>query len=407
MGIFRKLKNKAKTKSQQRGGASGGYRGRRVKDHREPDPKPPKKIKIAKMPKKVKKQKPMSIERLPKKPKSLLEDESRMYRGSRIMYNEGEYVDVTAEKRYNSFINQDIKYLKELGDDYYNAGSSGLFKRTKQALGDFGKGERLLNDLKQVRREMGDDRSDTDLLNMINTQFKDSGLNYTVSDSFINKEKKYDGGKINYDAGGPVGDLDKDGTLNEYEQARQDAIDSNTRVKKEMGGMMMEEQLPDTQMEDDYMGFIINEALTDEEEDMLMSKLEQDNELSLLFDKVVDVAQEFAGSGPVEGPGSGVSDSIPARLSDGEFVFTAKAVEEIGSDNLMSMMKEAEAQAEERQQVAMGGMLDSGEEEVDANTQRQTVILDRGFVPEDEDLVGDEIKKRMMDPSTQSRYVRS
>ena len=109
----------------------------------------------------------------------------------------------------------------------------------------------------------------------------------------------------------------------------------------------------------------------------------------------------------VEGPGSGVSDSIPARLSDGEFVFTAKAVEEIGSDNLMSMMKEAEAQAEERQQVAMGGMLDSGEEEVDANTQRQTVILDRGFVPEDEDLVGDEIKKRMMDPSTQSRYVRS
>ncbi len=174
-----------------------------------------------------------------------------------------------------------------------------------------------------------------------------------------------------------------------------------------MGGMMMEEQLPDTQMEDDYMGFIINEALTDEEEDMLMSKLEQDMELSMLFDKVVDVAQEFAGSGPVEGPGSGVSDSIPARLSDGEFVFTAKAVEEIGSDNLMSMMKEAEAQAEERQQVAMGGMLDSGEEEVDANTQRQTVILDRGFVPEDEDLVGDEIKKRMMDPSTQSRYVRS
>ena len=110
MGIFRKLKNKAKTKSQQRGGASGGYRGRRVKHHREPDPKPPKKIKIAKMPKKVKKQKPMSIERLPKKPKSLLEDESRMYRGSRIMYNEGEYVDVTAEKRYNSF----IKYLADV-----------------------------------------------------------------------------------------------------------------------------------------------------------------------------------------------------------------------------------------------------------------------------------------------------
>ena len=76
----------------------------------------------------------------------------------------------------------------------------------------------------------------------------------------------------------------------------------------------------------------------------------------MLFDKVIDVAQEFAGSGPVEGPGSGVSDSIPARLSDGEFVFTAAAVEEIGADNLMAMMKDAEMKAEERQGLAEGGM---------------------------------------------------
>ena len=39
---------------------------------------------------------------------------------------------------------------------------------------------------------------------------------------------------------------------------------------------------------------------------------------------------EFSGSGPIEGPGTEKSDSIPARLSDGEFVFTAKATEEIG-----------------------------------------------------------------------------
>ena len=89
---------------------------------------------------------------------------------------------------------------------------------------------------------------------------------------------------------------------------------------------------------------------------MLTSKLEQDEELSMLFDKIIDVAQEFAGSGPVEGPGSGVSDSIPARLSAGEFVFTAKATEEIGEDKLMSMMKEAEANADERQGFAIGGM---------------------------------------------------
>jgi hypothetical protein len=120
----------------------------------------------------------------------------------------------------------------------------------------------------------------------------------------------------------------------------------------------MEPEMPmesDGEMEDGYTRFIMDEALTEDEEDMLMSKLEQDEELAMIFDKVIDVAQEFTGSGPVEGPGSGVSDSIPARLSDGEFVFTAKAVEEIGEDTLMSMMKEAEAAADERQPAQMGG----------------------------------------------------
>jgi len=123
-----------------------------------------------------------------------------------------------------------------------------------------------------------------------------------------------------------------------------------------MMAMNQSEMMPDEEMEDKYLDFIIDEALSEEEEDMLMSKLEQDENLSMLFDKVLDVAQEFAGSGPVEGPGSGVSDSIPARLSDGEFVFTTKAVKEIGEDTLMSMMKEAEAAADKRQGFAIGGM---------------------------------------------------
>jgi hypothetical protein len=36
-------------------------------------------------------------------------------------------------------------------------------------------------------------------------------------------------------------------------------------------------------------------------------------------------------TGPINGPGSGTSDDIPAMLSDGEFVFTAKAVRNAGS----------------------------------------------------------------------------
>jgi hypothetical protein len=37
-----------------------------------------------------------------------------------------------------------------------------------------------------------------------------------------------------------------------------------------------------------------------------------------------------ANGGEVEGPGTGTSDSIPANLSDGEFVMTAEAVRNAG-----------------------------------------------------------------------------
>jgi hypothetical protein len=36
-------------------------------------------------------------------------------------------------------------------------------------------------------------------------------------------------------------------------------------------------------------------------------------------------------TGPINGPGTGTSDDIPAMLSDGEFVFTAKAVRGMGN----------------------------------------------------------------------------
>ena len=54
------------------------------------------------------------------------------------------------------------------------------------------------------------------------------------------------------------------------------------------------------------------------------------------------VATELTEDELVEGPVDGTSDSIPAMLSDGEFVFTAKAVKNIGVDKLRKMMKQAE-----------------------------------------------------------------
>ena len=115
--------------------------------------------------------------------------------------------------------------------------------------------------------------------------------------------------------------------------------------------------VPDEQMEDNYLDFVISESLDDKEEVYLMDKLEADAQLSIIFDKLMNTATEFAGSGPVEGPGSAVSDSIPARLSDGEFVVTAKATDEIGSDNLEAMMKDAEDKADQRQMAKAGGII--------------------------------------------------
>ena len=122
--------------------------------------------------------------------------------------------------------------------------------------------------------------------------------------------------------------------------------------------------IPDEQMEEDYVDYVMEETLSNEDRNYLISALEKDDRLSEIFDQVVESATEFSGSGPIEGPGNEKSDSIPARLSDGEFVLTAKATEEIGEDSLMSMMKDAEASADQRQGVAYGGMIDEEDQAV-------------------------------------------
>ncbi len=176
-----------------------------------------------------------------------------------------------------------------------------------------------------------------------------------------------------------------------------------------------EEQLPDEEMEDNYIDFIIDEALNEDEEALLTEQLESNPELSFIFDKVLEVATEFAGSGPIEGPGSGVSDSIPARLSDGEFVFTAKATEEIGADNLQRMMEDAETTVDNRLTAAEGGEIreedvveykvgDKPTMQQDIRVVKETVGATAGMQEQD-DLVSEEIKKRMLDPTR--NYVRS
>jgi len=140
-----------------------------------------------------------------------------------------------------------------------------------------------------------------------------------------------------------------------------------------------EQQLPDEEMEADYVDFVVSSTLSEEDKNYLESALTEDAKLSEIFDQVVESASEFSGSGPIEGPGSEVSDSIPARLSDGEFVFTAKATDEIGADVLQQMMEDAEAGADQRQGVVHGGMIDEEDRAVPIQTRGS--VAAQGNVP--------------------------
>ena len=111
-------------------------------------------------------------------------------------------------------------------------------------------------------------------------------------------------------------------------------------------GMEEENAMAETDMEMeaeddmDYDSILDTSALSEEEETVLDEAIEMHPELEAILPKLV--ATEFTEDELVEGPGDGTSDSIPALLSDGEFVFTAKAVKNIGVDRLRKMMKSAE-----------------------------------------------------------------
>ena len=105
--------------------------------------------------------------------------------------------------------------------------------------------------------------------------------------------------------------------------------------------MQMEEAMPEG--EEDEMNVeaqVDTSVLTSDEEQLLEEVIEMHPDIMDVIVKLT--AKEFTGSGEVDGPGTGTSDSIPAMLSDGEFVFTAKAVKQIGVDKLRKQMRAAE-----------------------------------------------------------------
>ena len=151
-------------------------------------------------------------------------------------------------------------------------------------------------------------------------------------------------------------------------------VDTYPNIPPEEMAEVKASQLPDEQMEDEFIDFVLNESLTSDEQMYLMNTLEDDPQLSVIFDKVVGTASEFTGSGVVAGPGTGVSDSIPARLSDGEFVMTKKATDQIGADNLQVMMDDAERAYD-------GGLMRGKDEEEELAGNMNKVMMSSNQMP--------------------------
>ena len=162
----------------------------------------------------------------------------------------------------------------------------------------------------------------------------------------------------------PDGTVHPGATHEEYEQML---------AEGQAEDMAQEGMVPDEQMEEDFVDYVVESTLEPEDTMYLEEALAADPRLSEIFDQVIETASEFSGSGPVEGPGSEVSDSIPARLSDGEFVITAKATEEIGPDNLQGMMEQAEMDADVRRAEAEGGYIDDDEDMAMIDPMQRTV----------------------------------
>lgn len=224
----------------------------------------------------------------------------------------------------------------------------------------------------------------------------------TAKDFEMLREQRRSGGlldddmmRMGYQEGGEMDEMEGLPFAPEYEMEEENEMPEEEN-----------EMLPDEEMEQNFIDFIVDEALSEEEESMLMEQLEANPELSMVFDKVIEKASEFTGAGPVDGPGTGTSDDIPARLSDGEFVFTAKAVEQIGADNLMQMMKDAEAAYDagsEREAMQDGGeiQLEEDDKKVEVEyTVNRPMTAEQSLLgqmqPESETDM--EIKKSMMSP---------
>ena len=133
-----------------------------------------------------------------------------------------------------------------------------------------------------------------------------------------------------YQEGGPV-----------EEEAPMEIPELKEDVNMQVESMMTPSEVEGEEPEMEVEANIDTSVLTSDEEQLLEEVIEMHPDIVDVIIKLT--TKEFTGEGEVDGPGTGTSDSIPAMLSDGEFVFTAKAVKQLGVDKLRNMMAKAEA----------------------------------------------------------------
>jgi len=178
----------------------------------------------------------------------------------------------------------------------------------------YGLGSWLYNQFSDKKEQQTDTQSTTDMLRLRREQ-QESGL------EALRKEQR------GYEEGGEIMNYDDTGSMLAPEVP-----------------LNFEEDMPM-----DYpMGEESETGLSPEEAEVLGQAMSDYPELEGILNKVGSaVDSDFTGDGAVDGPGTETSDSINAKLSDGEFVFTAKAVKQLGVDKLRKMMDKAEGEYDE------------------------------------------------------------
>ena len=247
--------------------------------------------------------------------------------------------------------------------------ADGGLLRKKYAVGDEVEGK----DVADIIKEMGpleeadvddlipksDDMSAVEINNMINkleAQKKlstDIGTKSSIDNQIdklktlrIKKVAAATGGLMKMSIGGEAGTSERYDRRKDYQAyAEGDMVEDESLMSPPEMNPAAEANMEMMAEEDAEFGnmdsVVDTSALSEDEEKVVDDAVEMFPELEGIIPKIV--ATEFTEDGEVEGPGTGTSDSIPALLSDGEFVFTAKAVKQIGVDKLRKMMKDAEA----------------------------------------------------------------